>query len=196
MSIRVTFEDQSAFLYTPYNTNFIDAIRNIGGAKWIRERKAWSIPAAAIDDARSIMRRVYGECDLPDDSARVTLKLTFHEEVDALRAPVILFGKTIASASGRDSGCIVGTDVSFLSGEPVSAGSAKNWYSRILADSVVILRNVPATLLDDPLPDGVEAVVADEKPDCAKLLQERERLLARIAEIEEQLRVLPEKESI
>lgn len=57
MDIKIHKIGREALLFTPYNAEFIAAVKNIGGAHWDREHRAWSIPAEAIEQARDIMRR-------------------------------------------------------------------------------------------------------------------------------------------
>lgn len=189
MDIKIHKIGREALLFTPYNAEFVSAIKNIGGAHWDKERRAWSIPSEAIEQARDIMRRVYGACDLPDDQPRVSVKLTFDAEVSKKWSPVTIYSKTIASATGRDSGARTGDDVVFVEGKPQSGGSVKNWYTVVPEGSVVVLHNVPQAALDMPLPDGVHAVVSAQKQSRDDLLAEKERLLARLAEIEKLLEV-------
>lgn len=188
MTIKINTIEDRAYLETPYNANFVAAIKRIGGASWDRDRRAWCIPADAIDQAREIMRRVYGEDDRPSTEPSVSVRLTFGREVSELRAPVTILGKSIASAWGRDSGARVGDDVAFVEGRPESGGSFKNWRSVVPAGSVVVLHNVPQAALQMELPEGVTAEVMQPATiDRDALQAERERLLARLAEIDQLL---------
>ena len=188
MTIKITTESNTAYLSTPYNADFVAAIKQIGGATWDRDRRAWAIPADAIDQAREIMRRVYGADDRPSAEPSVIVRLTFGREVYKLRAPVTILGKTIASAWGRDSGARVGDDVAFVEGRPESGGSVKNWCSVVPAGSVVVLHNVPQAALQMELPEGVTAEVMQPATiDRTALEAERERLMARLAEIDQLL---------
>lgn len=188
MTIKINTIDDRAYLETPYNANFVAAVKQIGGASWDRSRRAWSIPAEAIDQAREIMRRVYGEDDRPSTEPSVSVKLTFDDRICEWHAPVTIMGKTIASAWGRDSGARVGDDVVFVEGRPESGGSVKNWYSVVPEGCVVVLHNVPRAALQMELPAGVTAEVLESKgPDRAALEAERARLLARLAEIDQLL---------
>lgn len=154
--MKITIIDTAAYLDTPYNPEFVSQIKNIGGARWDSSRREWKIPAACVEQAREIMRRVFGECDLPDETRRVNVKLTFSESVCGnTRESLIIFGKQIARAYGRDSGAVVGGDVSFIEGKPTSDGSRANYYARVPAGAVALLRNVPESILHEDLPDGV-----------------------------------------
>lgn len=188
--MKITIIDTAAYIDTPYNPEFVRSVKTIGGARWDASRKAWKVPAACVDQVRQIMRRVFGECDLPDESRRVNVKLHFNENVrSADREPLIIFGKQIAHAFSRDGGAVVGDGVSFLEGKPTSGGSRANYCARVPAEAVVLLRNVPENLLSEELPDGVtyEIMPNEDVPSREALLAEKERLLARLNEIDQLL---------
>lgn len=191
--IKVKMEEEKALLYTPYNAEFVKKIKKIGGARWDAEKKGWSIPANMVDAAREIMMDVYGETDQPDDASKHTLRVTFNEERSECCGAVMLYGKTLASAYGRDSGARVGEDVALISGKIGSGGSVKNWRSVIDAGSVFILYNVPENKMNEELPENVEMEIIDNPHDqWTSLLAEREKIAARLAEINRQLAEMAE----
>ena len=102
--MKIEIVDTKAYIYTPYNAEFVKAIKGIGGARWNRDKSAWAVPADCIDQAREIMRRVYGEDDRPDCGKRVDVRLTFDSSVSEWQSAVTIYGKTISRAYGRDSG--------------------------------------------------------------------------------------------
>lgn len=184
MTIEIKVDNGRANIYTPYNPQFVRAIKQIGGAKWNPAQKCWSIPEAAIEAARGIMTDVYGCTDVSGGET-ITVKATFAEEVTAHLADVVLFGKVLAHATGRDSGARVGDDVAFSAGGVTSGGGARNWQSVVREGSVAILSNVSKSLYDKAvLPDGVTVEIMDSKIDREALLAEKARLLKRLAEIE------------
>lgn len=153
--MKIEIVDTKAYIYTPYNAEFVKAIKGIGGARWNRDKSAWAIPADCADQAREIMRRVYGEDDRPDCGERVDVRLTFDSSVSEWQSAVTIYGKTISRAYGRDSGARCGDDVAFVEGQPESGGSVKNWTSVVPQGSIVVLHNVPTAMLAQPLPAGV-----------------------------------------
>lgn len=174
-------------VYTPYNASFVSAIRKIGGARWDAEGKAWMVPTASLPQVREIMRNIWGEDDRMDTVKRVSVRLTFHEICSAECRPVEILGKTISRAYSRDSGARPGDDVAFEAGGPASGGSVKNWRSVVEEGSVVVLSSVPETILDEAaLPCGVtmEIIEGDNFENRSALIEEKEKLLARLAEIE------------
>ena len=174
-------------VYTPYNASFVAAIRKIGGAKWDAEGKAWMVPTESLPQVREIMQNIWGEDDRMDTAKRVSVRLTFAEECTEWHGPVEIFGKVLSSATGRDSGARVGEDVFYTAGGPASGGSVKNWRSVVEEGSVVVLSSVPETILDEAaLPCGVtmEVIQDDKFENRSALIDEKEKLLARLAEIE------------
>lgn len=186
--MKIEIVDTEAYIYTPYNAEFVKAVKGIGGARWNREKSAWTIPAECAEQAREIMRRVYGEDDRPDCGERVDVRLTFDSGVSEWQSAVTIYGKTISRAYGRDSGAVCGEGVAFVVGKPESGGSAKNWTSVVPQGSVVVLHNVPASLLENPAPEGVTVErLGKQQIDKDALLLEKKRLLERIAEIDKLL---------
>lgn len=185
--MKIEVIDGRAYVYTPYNPAFVKAVKGIGGAKWDGERQCWSVPDAAVSAARMIMEDVYGYSDqVPDDT--VTLKVTFLSDVSSTCSDVVLFGKVMAHARGRNSGARVGDDVAYIRGGASSGGSVKNWRSIVEEGSVAILSNVNKHVYEKAEADPdiqVEVVeTSTSVDDRQKLLEEKERLLKRIAEID------------
>lgn len=175
-----------AELYTPYSRMFVDKIKLLGG-KWDSLKKCWIVDEAAVEDAREIMRSVYGYDD-NGTGETVNVLLTFTDDVYSVKEPVTIFGRTIASALSRDSGARAGEGAWFLQGAPESGGSAKNWTTIVRKGAVVKLLNLPKGMVsDDTLPDGVTMQIIGDDIDRDALTQEKERLLARIAEIDKLL---------
>ena len=183
--MKIVVENGNARVYTPYNKEFAKAIKNIGQAKW--QEGAWVVPAHMVDAVREIMLDIYGESDI-STTEKVDVKVTFNESFDAYQSAVTMFGKTIARAYGRDKRVDVGEDVAFIKGAPKATGSVKNWYTEIPEKSVCIVSNVPETMLNEELPEGVTAEVLKKTVDRKALEEEKERLLARIAEIDNLLK--------
>lgn len=174
-----------ADVYSPYNPEFVRRVKALGG-QWEREERCWTIRAESIDAVRAAMDEVYGRSDL-EPGKTVTVVATFDRDDSAALSGYMLFGQTIAVARDRDSGARVGDNAAFLRGEPKSGGSRSNWYTLIPAGSEVEIYKVPADYAAkcmDNLPEGVTARIKDEGPNYAALAAERDRLMARIAEID------------
>ena len=190
-NIKVTIENGRAKVFTPFNRDFVAAIKsNIGGRKWDSDERCWTVPEEALPQVRQIMMDVYGETDLPDAGGSVTVKLTIKQDLSEYCDGVIRFKKVLALARDRDSGARAGEDVTYLEGEPTSGGSCKNWESIVPAGCVVLLRHVPLTVWEeDKDNEYYTAELVDEGKEAKRkeLEEEKARLLARIAEIDKEL---------
>lgn len=186
--MQITVENGMAKVFTPYNTDFVSKIKNIGGRRWDSVERCWMVPETEIGTVREYMQAVFGETDLPDDSEKVTVKVMFNRDTYEYRSGITLFGKEIARAFGRDSGARVGDDVTLISGRVKSGGSMKNWTTDIDHDTVMKIRNVSKAALDLPTNyDVTVEVIEDAEIDRKALEEEKAKLLARLAEIEKLL---------
>ena len=188
--MKIEIVDNKAYLTPPYNPDFVRAIKSIGGARWVGARKAGRIPAEAVDEAREIMRDIYGEDDFGGEKVTARLSVTTDITSD-YRKPIVVFGRSVISAISRDGGCIIGDGVSIVcDGEqPSSGGSAKNYYAQVPEGAKITLYNIPKSAINDDLPRGIELVsVETNQINRAALVEERERLMARIAAIDEALK--------
>lgn len=170
---------------SPYNPDFVKKIK-AAGSRW--NGAAWETDERNIETVRSIMCQVYGRDDRPTET--VTVKVTLSQGISEWRGPVILFGRNIASARGRDSGARVGDGVSFKAGGCDSGGSVKNWRTTIDDGSVFIIYDLPKLAVEQRLgwedEYGTFEIIAPKDP-LAALKIEKEALLKRLAEIEELL---------
>lgn len=99
-------------------------------------------------------------------------------------------GKVLSHATGRDSGGYPGEDVAYVKGKAESGGSRNNWVSIVPENSKIILRNVNKNIYDKYMqnPDErYEIHLIENKVNKKQLQQEKDRLLERIAEIDELL---------
>lgn len=187
--MKIEIKNGMANVYTPYNSDFVKAIKGIGGAKWNGDGKYWSVPESAVGAVREIMINVYGYSDILKNES-ISLKIIFNEDASECRKDVMLFGKILAHACDRDNGARVGDDVAFILGGVTSGGSAKNWTSIVKEGSIAILSNVNKTIYEktkSELEYDVTVEVLEAKINKEKLLEEKERLLKRISEIDKLL---------
>lgn len=182
--MKIDIENGKAYVYTPYNQEFVKAIKKVGGAKWNGE--AWVVPEVAVSAVREIMLNIYGETDI-DHGTNVDIKITFLESFSKDKKGITLFGKTIATATGRNSGARIGDDVAFIKGSPYSGGSVKNWSTDIPKDSICMVYNVPQNMIESEDVEGLEVEIIRNEASIEDLKREKERLLLRIAEIDKLL---------
>jgi hypothetical protein len=184
MTIKIVENNGKIAIDSPYNARFVSKIK-AAGAKWNATGKTWDMDSRSIETAREILREVYGMDDRPPTDL-VDVRVATHKDLEFEQRAAVLFGRTIARAWGRDTGAKVGDGVSFIEGRPTSGGSMKNWITKIRKGSVIEIFDVPKSMLENLNPEviTVEIIKHDGKINRAALESEREKLLARLAEIE------------
>ena len=184
-TIAITSEGGRIYIDTPYNPDFVTRIKALG-ARWDAGRKQWYTDERNLEAVRQAMRKVYGQDDRPAKLVSVRVRLT--REVSALNKPVTLFGRTVASATGRDSGARLGEGVAFETKRPTSGGSVKNWRTVIPDESVILIHDLPETAVTDKIDwddkYGTVEIIADGGIDRNALETEKAALVARLAEID------------
>ncbi len=188
--INVEIVNGKAHIASPYNTDFVARIKKCGG-RWDSAKRVWVVSVDALEAARAAMMDAYGETDEAHAGELVTLVVNFPERYDAdCCKPLMIAGKVVARAFGRDSGANVGDGVAFTAGGPDSSGSRVNWYVTVDPGSVCEIYNVPRAKADEAIADpprGMEITIKNTKIDTVALKAERDKLLARLAEIDKLL---------
>ena len=182
--MKITVKEGKAYVETPYNKEFVSKIKQIGGARWNSASRCWMVPEAEIDTVRTYMKEVYGETDLPDEGERITIDVTFDEDVYEWDREIVLFGRQLCRAFGRDSGAKVSDGVTLIEGEIGSGGSRNNYNVWAHAGAKFRIRNLPLTALNIESPYKVTVVeVQKDSIDREALMAEKAKLMARLAEI-------------
>lgn len=178
--IKTIIESGQIKVKSEYNKDFIKGSKMIQG-KW--NSTYWCFPEENITELRELLLDVYGECGELSEGveAAVTVELDLDEYTD-ISDCVRIGSMTVASRPGRDRMVHLSDNTMCIKGGfPESGGSVKN--PRVYPKDGTVLRakNVPVKLYER-IKDmaGVSLVNVDR----AKLIEERERLLARLAEIE------------
>lgn len=141
-TISIETMDGKAYITSPYSAEFVSRIRYMGG-KWDAVSRRWVIPSEALPAVRELLMDIYGETDVAPAEETATVVVEYLHNVSAVRGAVYLGGRTIAKATGRDSGAMIGPGVAFTCGQPQSGGSHLNWMTIIPAGCVVELYRVP-----------------------------------------------------
>ena len=184
---RIQQTDDKASVFTPYNPDFVTRVKALGG-RWDATHKAWTVSLDRVEEVRAAMRAIYGRDDVePADLRIVTLRAV--RQVNESRE-IRAFGRTLARAISRDSGGYPGDGSHFLEGFPKSGGSRNHWECIIPEGCVIRVDDVPAAQLED-LPAWAEIISnVPAAIDADALRQERDRLMARIQEIDQILAAL------
>lgn len=169
----------------PYHAEFVAKAKNMGG-KWQSPR--WVFDIRNENLVRQACIDCYGT-DGETTADTVTLKVSLAGGSYCLRSAITLCGRTIARAFGRDSGARLGDGIVLLEGEFISSGSMKNWATEVReGGAIVLIHDFPRVRISDAKKESesitvLEVIDESENTDIESLVKEKERLLARIAEI-------------
>lgn len=132
VQIKTSEESENLYVLTPYNADFVKAVKRINGT-WSATDRAWIVKPVMKEQLKKLLVKYYGETG---EEQKRTYKITATRKFAEMLAPVTAGGLVIASARGRDTGAKVGEDVYLLEGEIKSTGSAKYWYTYVKEGSV------------------------------------------------------------
>jgi hypothetical protein len=132
VQIKNSKESENLYVYTPYNADFVKAVKRINGT-WSAADRAWIVTPKMKEQLKKLLLEYYGETG---EEQKRTYKITATRKFWECRASVTAGGLVIASAMNRDSGAKVGEGVYMLEGEIDSGGSAKYWGTEVEEDSV------------------------------------------------------------
>lgn len=190
--ITITTEGSRIVLDAPYHPNMPKRARALGG-RFDGVSKTWSFDVRDEERVRAMARDIYGT----DGSTAVEL-VTVRVNLDVYpheRQTMFFAGRKIAHRPGRDYSVRLGDGVVVVEGGfPGSGGSMKNPALSPKDGTVLEIRDLPRTAVEAEMAKygGIE-IVEESGPSVEELLAERERLLARLAEIDQ---LLPEPEGV
>ena len=196
--IKIVNNGKELEIYTPYSAEFVSQIKSrVGGARWNSEKRCWTTSIEALDTVREILNTVYGFSDIDSVGKSYTVRIEVLRDFESERAPVSLFNREVARAFGRDSGAKIAENVLFVNGKPTSGGSKQYWNTTIPEGSVFDILHIPDKVLENgkkQIADmryeyfKIVSITPETEPDDrSKLLEEKERLFARVAEINKEL---------
>ena len=172
-------------LVSPYHPDLPGQAKAMGG-KFNGEKKCWYFDARDEARVRQLAIELFGT-DGENNAETVTLRITFPQGYREHTDGVYVAGRCVARAWGRKTGAKLGEGVVLLKGNIDSGGSMRNWYTYIHPGSVFEIRDVPKAAAEKAVQASSEAMqveIVDSQVDIEALKAERERLLARIAEID------------
>lgn len=149
MKLAIEQNGKKAHIFAPYCRAFIDGLKQNCKAKWNRARRAWVVDAEYIPTVRQIMYSVYGETDISAPVRRYDAKLTFRTDIGTHMGDVAFFAKCLAHVyeDGSRRYIRVGDDVRYLRGNYSLRGSVDDWWLVVEQGSVVMVYDVPETLV-------------------------------------------------
>lgn len=186
--MKVIRDENQVLVQSPYNPDLPSRAKNLGG-KWQPSDKAWAFDIRDEERVAELYRSIYGEWDsngaIPD---AVTAKVTVLADYGEYHQGLFFAGRQLARATGRDSGAKLGPGVIVLKGNFDSGGSAKNWSTRVLKGTVFEIRDAPLCKVKEEMKNtDLYKIEILGDVDKAALMAEKEKLMARIAEIDELL---------
>lgn len=182
--IELTIVGDQVKVVSPYNAVFVQKARNLRG-EW--KEDAWWFDDSILEYVREMMLEIFGTTGEEAYEECTLLIKDYTKRAD--RGPVVLFGRTIAKAWGRDSGAKLSDDIVFILGKYSSGGSMKNWTTDVV-DATFEIRNFPKPSLE--LPDVKAAIEAGWciVKEAKKKKRDREEILSEIASLKERIELL------
>lgn len=192
-SITISTKGNRTSLYTPYHPKLPSRAKKLGG-KFDSGEKAWVFDARDEARVRQLALDIYGTDGTDTEIATVRIQVGNEEWVSARNQGLFLGGQLLAKAKHRDSGARPEEGVVVLEGRLGSGGSMANPVTIAEPHTVLEVRDVPRGAAErmieavekTPAVDSAE-IVDDQQASRAALEAERERLVARLAEIDAEL---------
>ena len=190
LPVKLQMEDGQLRVNCPFNYGFVHGAKKLAG-KWLWQGadKLWAFDARVEALVRALCIQWFGTDGnaIPD---LVDVRLTYPAGRRCLQAPATAFGRVVGRAWGRDTGARLGEGIVLVQGRVGSSGSWKNWETCIGPETVILMHDVPRSLVESGSPDKAEVEIVPKENhshDVTQLTSERDRLVARVAEIDELL---------
>ena len=171
---------------SPFNPDFVKGAKRLGG-KWSGDTKAWLFDVRDRGRVEDLLATCYGYSAAASGEL-ATVRIVLDED-NAGDKEVYFAGRSICSRRYRDAPVKTADNVVVIDGEfPASAGSMR--YPAVIRGSRTVtieVRDVPVEALAAEKELRFERIDADTQAQREALIAERERLIARLAEIDEAL---------
>jgi hypothetical protein len=178
------FTDDKIALKSPYHPDAPRRCKDAGG-KWDKTEQAWVFDARSRQIVEKLAMDIYGYA--PGGSEHLVSIQVAADDLRAEGKDLFFCERIVATRFARDKAVVMPDNVVLVSGSWwASGGSVKNPRVEWKSGTVLEIRDIPRILLDAFSGDYT---IVGEAIDHEALRQERERCLARIAEIDELLAV-------
>lgn len=158
------------------------------GCKWVGGQ--WVAPELAKQEADLIKNNFYGDL--------ITIEVLHTDQNDRIKGSSwgyshvrLIAGYIVASAGGRDSGAKIADGVAIIDGRMTSGGSVKNFicdYTENLKIRMKVSRNTLDILDKEQAENKYTYTIIDQPLNTDSLKTEKEKLLQRLAEIDQLLK--------
>ena len=166
------------------NIEFISKAKTLGG-KWSFITKSWDFDVRNEVLIRQVVLDIFGT-DGHFSPEKVSIRAAFKSQVKS-KGPITLGGKIIAVASGNSGTPKLGPNVILESGSFESGGSYANWKT-LSIDAVVLIHDFPKNVAEGLIKKypSMVSIIETSKTliDLSQIISERDRLQARLIEIE------------
>lgn len=184
MNVRVNVEGETLFVVCPFDQEFLSAARLIGGS--FGGDKRWRFDARDEQRVRELLRQVFGTDGTREDGADlVTVRVHLRPcETDQRgQATAVFAGRRIATRPSRDEPVRLAMNVVLVEGQlSPDGGSVARPSIDAPSAAIVEVRDIPRATLE--LAEPGSYTIVEELADADRLRAERERLVARLAEID------------
>ncbi len=198
INVKVEQHDGKLYTYTPYNRNFVARAKTIGG-RWDPAEKAWYFNERDKELALNLLSELFGYTQTTEQVADVEIHIKagqqyydFDDDFNDFDSDgtLIVANRPIAWRKSRNAAVALADGVVLKDGKfPSSAGSAKYphiWDHDIENDVTLLIHDFPLSSVEKISP-GFAPVVLEKSIDVEGLKVEKEKLLARLKEIDELL---------
>lgn len=185
MKVTVTVGNGKIKVESPYNRDYISLAKQIQG-KWAAP--CWEFPEENKEQVKDLLIECYGECGTLGDVNTVNIEIDLDKYNGEVNEAIKLGAMTLVSRPHRDRVVIYSPNVMLVAGGfDETGGSAK--YPRVCAHEGTILRvkNVPTSVYNKFKDCAGIRLISDSDIDVENLKTEREKLLRRLAEIDDLL---------
>ena len=188
-TVNLTVANGQVKVQTPYNAEFVTKAKNLGG-KWDTLSKTWIFNENVLDYVKEILIQIYGVTG--ETTYQTCTLIVKNYSAEIMNNAVELFGRTIARASGRDTGVSLGESIVWINGKKESGGSTKYWKT-IVENATFEIQNFPfeRTKFEDvqkAIAEGwCEIKVTESKRSKEEIKSEIAELKEKLAKLEEEL---------
>lgn len=184
MSVKVTGTDEQIHVQSPYNEDFINQARQLGGT-WNRGQKIWEFALPDEGRVRQALREIYGTDGTPTPHVDLHIRL---DELGRLGSELAIGGRVVLRKWNRDTTPKVGSDCAVIAGALKASGGSRNNPRITFEDGTIVeARNIPKPLAErlvEENPD-VYVIVNANEANGAELTPEEKSLLATLQALDE-----------
>ena len=177
--MKTKIENGKIYVQSDYNRDYISRAKGLQG-RW--SAPYWVFPEENINELRELLLDVYGECGELAEEAPVTVTVDLDLDDYKYGAEVTIGSFVAVRRWGRDREVSFADNVMVVSGGfTPTGGSAKHPAVYHEQGTIIRVKDIPVKLYEKIKDEA--GVSLYKAPDNAALIEERDKLLARLAEL-------------